>query len=297
MNWARPRQSVDIIALVAPIDLPRARVAIGSAHAVRAVASIDELASVLRVRAADVVLLDPEVLDAVGAERLTICLRQYIDVPIVGYLPVSPTGMRHAMALAALGVRQVVLRGYDDRPTVFRALLEGTYADSLANTVFARLAPHLAALPQEMQAAVEAAFRKPHAVRTVADLARVAGVPPRTCSRMFARAGLGTARAFVSAARVVRAYHALRGRRARVIDVAARLGYGTPDALVRDARRTTGLRPSKLARGVAPDAFIAQILHRLQAGKAQPSRAQYLHRNARGVRAVLESSRGSANTR
>lgn len=263
---------MDIIAFVAPSDLSRARVAIGAAHAVRAVASINELASVLRVHAADVVLLDPEMLDTVGVEGLAVCLGQHIDVPIVGYLSVSPTGMRHAMTLAALGVRRVVLRGYDDQPSALRALLEGTYADSLAAAVFTRLAPFLSSLPEELQRAVEAAFRRPNAVRTVADLARVAGVPTRTCSRMFARAGLGTAHAFVSAARVVRAYHALRGRSVRVADVAARLGYGTPDALVRDTRRTTGLRPTKLVQGVAPELFIAQILHRLRTGRTHPSR-------------------------
>ncbi len=263
--------------LVAPADLPRARIAIGSAHTVRTVTGIDDLTGVLRVRGADVVLLDPELLDTAGVERLAICLDEHSYVPIIGYVSVSPTGMRHAMALATLGVRRVVLRGHDDQPSTLRALLEGTCADSLASTVLARVAPHLAQLPAELKRAVEGAFLRPHAFRTASDLAHAAGIPIRTCSRLFARAGLATPRAFVSAARVVRAYQALRGHSARVANVAARLGYGTPDALVRDTRRTTGLRPTTLAKGVTPELFIAHLVHRLRTRTGQPGRPRRPH--------------------
>jgi AraC-like DNA-binding protein len=88
-------------------------------------------------------------------------------------------------------------------------------------------------------------------------------LPIRTCSRALQRAGLAPARLFVRAARVIRAYHYLRGGSDRVIDVALRLGYGTPDALARDTRDVTGCRPSALVHTVRPDALVAIVADRL----------------------------------
>jgi len=227
------------------------------------VTTIPELHAVLRRRAIDVVLLDPLAPGVGDTQALGPCLARHADVPVIGYVSVSPAGMRQAMTLATLGVRRVVLRGYDDQPAAFRALLEATYADTLAAQVLKDLAGALARLPDTLARAIEALFQAPHAFRTAGDLARAAGLPPRTCSRLLSRAGLATARSFVSAARVVRAYHALRSGHARVIDVTRRLGYGTPDALVRDARRSTGLRPAVLARRVPPDVLAGQIVCRL----------------------------------
>jgi AraC-like DNA-binding protein len=277
---------VDIVALLHPADLPRARVAIGVAHVVHPVVGLSELDIVLRTRPIDVILLDPLASDVVDTQALGACLARHDDVAVVAYVSVSPDGMRHAMALAALGVRRVVLRGHDDQPAAFRAMLEGAQADTLSARVVAGLATILIRLPVPLSGAIQAAFRSPHAFRTAGDLARAAGLPPRTCSRLLARAGASTARSFVSAARVVRAYHALRGGRARVVDVALRLGYGTPDALVRETRRSTGLRPTALARRVPPDALILQIVRRLLAGSGPRSRL-----------AVVQGSQGAVHRR
>jgi hypothetical protein len=45
--------------------------------------------------------------------------------------------------------------------------------------------------------------------------------------------------------------------------VAARLGYGTPDALARDTRDVTGCQPSALVRTVGSDALVALVAKRL----------------------------------
>jgi AraC-like DNA-binding protein len=88
-------------------------------------------------------------------------------------------------------------------------------------------------------------------------------MPARTCSRALYRAALAPARSFLRAARVIRAYHYLRGSSDRVADVAARLGYGSPDALVRDTRDVTGCRPTALVHSVRPDALVAIVADRL----------------------------------
>jgi AraC-like DNA-binding protein len=263
---------VEIAALLLAPDLPRARVAIGVGHTVHTVSSVAELDTVLRTRPVDIVVLDPVATGVDDTQTLGSCLARHDDVPVIAYVSVSPAGMRRAMAVAMLGVRRVVLRGHDDQPAAFRALLDGAHADTLAAHVVTGLAAALTPLPSTLRRAIERVFRAPHTFRTAGDLARAAGLPPRTCSRLLARAGLASPRTFVGAARVVCAYHGLRGGRARVVDVALRLGYGTSDALVRDTRRASGLRPTALAHRVAPDALVALIVRRL--GTRATSRPQ-----------------------
>jgi AraC-like DNA-binding protein len=254
---------VEIAAVMLPVDLPRARVAIGLQHIVHTAATIPTLDATLRTRWIDLVLLDPVALPPTSSTQLAACLASHTDIPVVGYVSVSPEGMRQAMALSLMGVRRIVLRGHDDQPAALRALLDSARADTLASQMVAAITPILVGLPDPLARAIEAVFREPQAFRTANDLARAAGLPPRTLSRVLARADLASPRAFVRAARVVRAYHALRAGHVRVRDIARQLGYGTPDALVRDTQHSTGLRPTMLVRRVSPDLLVKQVVRRL----------------------------------
>jgi hypothetical protein len=46
-------------------------------------------------------------------------------------------------------------------------------------------------------------------------------------------------------------------------DIARRLGYPAPHALVASSRRLTGFRPTELARRVAPDVLVSRIFEHL----------------------------------
>jgi AraC-like DNA-binding protein len=254
---------VDFATYLNPSDLARFRVLAGADHAIHDVASVADLEVVIRTRPIDVVVVDPQALGHTNIPTLGTLLAKYPALPVIAYVSVSAEGMRGSLALAAFGVRHVVLRGYDDQPAAFRATVDRARADTVSASLLERLAPARAKLPGPLDAAITILFRAPHTVRGSAALARLAAMPPRTCSRALQRAGLSSALLFVRAARVIRAYHYLRGGSDRVADVAARLGYGTPDALARDTRDVTGCQPSALVRTVGVDALVAAVAKRL----------------------------------
>jgi AraC-like DNA-binding protein len=295
---------VDFATYLNPSDLARFRVLAGADHAIHDVASVADLEVVIRTRPIDVVVVDPQALGPMNISALGTLFAKYPALPVIAYVSVSAEGMRGSLALAAFGVRHVVLRGYDDQPAAFRATVDRARADTVSASLLERLAPARAKLPGPLDAAITILFRAPHTVRGSAALARLAAMPPRTCSRALQRAGLSSALLFVRAARVIRAYHYLRGGSDRVADIAARLGYGTPDALARDTRDVTGCRPSALVRTVGPDALVALVANRLtrpptarQAGGPASSAGVALSPHADDVDEPGGAATGEANPR
>ena len=254
---------MDFATYLSPSDLSRFRVLAGAHHAIHDVASVADLELVIRTRPIDVVVVDPQVPGPASLAGLGTLLAKYPAVPVIAYVSVSAEGMRGSLALAEFGLRHVVLRGYDDQPAAFRATVDRARADTVSASLLERLAAARARLPGPLDAAIWILFRAPHTVRGAAALARLAGMPPRTCSRALERAGLASALLFVRAARVIRAYHYLRGGSDRVADVAARLGYGNADALARDTRDVTRCRPSALVRTIGPNALVTLVADRL----------------------------------
>jgi AraC-like DNA-binding protein len=254
---------VDLAAYLAAPELARFRVIVGPDHAIHAVRTVAELEVVIRRRAIDVLVLDPQLPRSAELDQLGALLARHQALPVVAYVTVSAEGMRRTLMLTAFGLRHVVLRSYDDEPEPFWTVIGRARSDTLTEGLLERLGLQLDALPTSLSAATRMLFRAPHTVRDVATLARLAGLPRRTCSRALARSGLAPGRFLVRAARVMRAYHYLRGGADRVADVAARLGYGTPDALVTATRSITGLRPSALARTLGPEALVAHVANRL----------------------------------
>ncbi len=150
-------------------------------------------------------VVDPEVPGLANLPALGTLFAKYPAVPVIAYVTVSANGMHGSLALAAFGVRHVILRGYDDHPAAFRATVERACADTVSASLLERLSPARARLPGPLDMAIVILFRAPHTVRGAAAFARLAGMAPRTCSRALQRAGLASALLFVRAARVIRA--------------------------------------------------------------------------------------------
>jgi AraC-like DNA-binding protein len=257
---------VDIATLLTDHLLTAFTVAVGSRHSVRTTRTIVELDTVLRVYPIDVAVIDPLAarVGQGGMLELLPVLTRNATVPVIAYTTVSPDAVRACARLAAHGVRHVVLRGYDDDPASFRALLDSVQGDALADAVLALLEPTLAEISAPVATAIESLFHAPHTVADVDALARIAGTPRRTLDRVLARAGLVPGWTLIRAARVVRAYHYLRGTAARVKDAAAKLGYVRPEQLAEDVTLITGFLPSSLPEALEPDDFVARIAARLR---------------------------------
>jgi AraC-like DNA-binding protein len=257
---------VNIVALLSDHLLTAFTVATGSRHSVRTVRTVAELDTVLRVYPIDVVVIDPQAarVGQGGMLELLPVLTRNPQVPAIAYTTVSPDAVRACARLATHGVRHVVLRGYDDDPASFRALLEGVQGDALADAVLALLEPTLSELPAGTATAIETLFHAPHTVADVDALARIAGTPRRTFDRTVARAGLVPGWTIIRAARVVRAYHYLRTGAARVKDAAAKLGYVRPEQLSEDVTLITGFLPSSLPEALEPDDFVIRVAGRMR---------------------------------
>ena len=241
-------------------ELTRFRVIAGVDHSIHAVDGIAALERAIRGRAVDAVIIDPLSPGLTDVTALAPVLARHPAVPVVIYASLSAEAVRRTLTLAGIGFRNVVLRGYEDQPAAFRAAIESARANSLTEQVIDRLEPSLARLPPALATAIRLAFRAPHRARNAIGLARLARMPERTCSGALARAGLASARSIVCAAHVLRAYHDLRGGDDRVSDVAARLGYRNPSALVHSTLRLTRRRPTDLARNVGPELLVTEIV-------------------------------------
>lgn len=257
---------MEIVALLSDHLLTAFSLAVGPRHSVRIVRTVSALDTVLRLHPINVAVIDPQAagVGRYGLMQLIPVLARHCTVPAISYTTVSPEAVRACARLAAHGVRHVVLRGYDDHPASFRALLEGVKAEALSDALLALLEPVLVQLPGPVAAAIESLFQLPHTVGNVEALARLAGTPRRTFDRVLARVGLVQGWTLIRAARVVRAYEYLRGPASRVKEAAAKVGYVRPEQLTEDVTLITGFLPSSLPGALDPEDFVARVALRLR---------------------------------
>jgi AraC-like DNA-binding protein len=235
------------------------RVAVGAKHDIHIARTVEELDATLRVTAADIAVVDPELVVGSALIELLAVLDRHVSVHVVSYTTVSPAAMRAQMQFALRGYRYLVLKGFDDAPAVFRAFLEDLKSDALGEILLAQLRPALERLPAAVARAIEELFRSPGTVDTVETLARLAGARHRRpLHEQLARAGWQSAGTLLRAARVVRAYAYLTQGDARVRDVAVKLGYATGRGLANEVRAVSGFLPSALGL-LTPHDFLSRV--------------------------------------
>jgi AraC-like DNA-binding protein len=186
-------------------------------------------------------------------------LERFATLPIVVYTTLSPEALQGVVELAKYGVQHVVLRGFDDEPRRFRALLERLPAYALSERLLESLAEPLCATPPALVRAVERLFRSPQGFHDVGDLAAAAGMTRRSLDRWLDRAGVASAKMLVVGARMLRAYHYMRDPGYLLEDVAAKLGYPTARLFARQMRLVMGVMPSAVRAGIGPEQFVDKL--------------------------------------
>jgi AraC-like DNA-binding protein len=224
----------------------------------------EALTQVIRTHPVDVAVVDPRDGGTMRTEELRQLLEQYASLPVVVYTTLTPEALRATVELAKHGVQHVVLRGFDDEPRRFRALLERLPAYAMSERLLETLAGPLAGAPAAMVRAVERMFRSPHGFHDVCDLAAAAGMTRRSLDRWLDRTGVASAKTLVVGARMLRAYHYMRDEGYLLEDVAAKLGYPTARLFARQMRLMTGLMPSAVRERVGPEDFVAMLAARLR---------------------------------
>jgi AraC-like DNA-binding protein len=257
---------MNVVALLSEHLLTTLRAVLRGEHRVVAPPALAELAAAVRAADADVLVVEPGTVPTPQWPHLVDLVQSAGTPTVVIYTTMTPPAMRATVELARLGIRHIVLKGYDDTPRHLRALFDALAAEFWTSALHARLAPRLCDAPPGIRDAVAFLFRSPDRVRDVPQLATIAGVAPRTLRRWLERAGIASAKRLILAARVEWAHALLRGGQLPVHEVARRLGYPTPRHFRRETQRLTALPPAALGRKVAGDAVVALLEERVMAG-------------------------------
>ena len=256
---------MNVVALLSEHLLATLRAVLRDEHRVVAPRALDELAAAVRQAAADVLVIEPGAVPTPQWPHLVELVQRASTPTVVVYTTTSPPAMRATVELARLGIRHIVLKGYDDTPRHLRALFDALSAEFWTSGLHLRLAPHLSEVPAGVRDAVAFLFRFPDRVRDVQQLATIAGVAPRTLRRWLERAGIASAKRLVLSARVEWAHALLRGGQLPVHEVARRLGHSSPRHLRRETQRLTDLPPAVLGRRLSREEMVTLLMGRLLA--------------------------------
>jgi AraC-like DNA-binding protein len=217
------------------------------------------MTEVARQKAFDVVLIDPSMNAVISVGEIIGFRRAFPSLPVIPYTSMSASAMRAIAELAPHGISRVILHRVDDSPQRLLDMLRARPTDALTPRVLQLLDPELSRLTQRVRAGVLRLFDEPQAFYGVSDLARAAGVNPRTLYRQFETAGLGPARRMVLGARLLRAYVWLRDPANSAQDVVRKLGFSSRQQFGRQLTKATGASP-RIVRGLGSDDLIVERL-------------------------------------
>ena len=252
-----------VVALLPRNLLHHLRFVLGEQHTLTVAEDAAALHSLLRSSDADVLVVDPSMRDGVWERSMEEIVAAYPQVPTIVYTMLTPPAMRMVVRLARVGLQHVVLNRFDDEPRRFLELIERTPAHPLAEAMLQELAVPLRALPVMVSRAIEQLFRSPARVKSAQELAKLAGMIPRTLNRHLMPVGLQP-RQLLVCSKLLRTYTLVREPGVRIKEVAMRLGYADPDHLTEQLREWTGCSPRDLRSTMAPDQFVRMLASHLR---------------------------------
>lgn len=259
--------ALHVVALLPRPLLAHLRIVLGTAHTLDTAADPAELHTLLRAESSDLLIVDPAVRDGQFADAIEEIIARHPALPVVVYTSLAPMAMRLVVRLVRVGVQQVVLNRFDDEPKRFLDLIERVPAHPMAELMLEELASSLRALPVVVSRTIEQLFRSPARVKNSQDLARLAGMAPRTLYRHMTPVGLQP-RHLIICARLLRAYTLLRAPGSRLKEITGKLGYSDPDTLSKLLHEWTGYAPKEIRRSVPPELFVRLLADYLR--RAEP---------------------------
>lgn len=255
--------ALHVAALLPRNLLAHLRIVLGDSHTLDAATEPAELQSLLRAEAADLLIVDPALRDGQIADSIEEIMARHPTLPVIVYTVLAPESMRLVLRLARQGVQHVVLNRFDDEPRRFLDLIERIPAHPLAELMLLELAAPMRALPIVVSRAIEHLFRSPARVKNSQELARLAGMAPRSLYRHLAPVGLQP-RPLIVCARLLRAFTLLRAPESRLKEITVKLGYANPDTLSDLLHEWTGKSAKEIRRDVSPELFVRLLADHLR---------------------------------
>ena len=219
-----------------------------------------ELEKMLQIHPVTVALIDPS---ADGASRTMEFERvksAYPSLPIIAYVPLTPSAFRAVAQLSKLGLDQVILYSHDDSAERMVATIDKVRSSPLTERFVGELRPNLDKLPLPISKIVEEMFAEPHRYPNAQDLATGAHVSIVRLYRAFQSADLAAPKKMVVAAKLLRAYSHLLDPGQSVGGVSTKLAYRNPRIFAEHTNEVFGLNPSKVRSGMTEDQVVNRLL-------------------------------------
>lgn len=218
----------------------------------------DSVASTLREKRCDAIVLDPGVLSA--EEFATVLGAVHASgVPMLIYTTLSGVSARRIVDAVDGAAHEIVLRGAEDAPEVLQRRLVAIVAPTAPAILLSHAASHFRAFPERLQTVSVSLFGRSALPRWVNGLVKESGLARRTVDRWMHKGGISGAARLLDTARLARVWEPLVERNVAVEDVAVRCGYARMRLLTAHTRRIMGVNPTDLHNHFTRETFSARL--------------------------------------
>jgi len=216
------------------------------------------VASSLRERRCDALVLDPGMLDSDDFDTVMSAVNQS-GVPMLMYTALGPVAARRILQAVDLEARELVLRGSDDVPEVLQRRLAALVAPSAPAILLSHAASHFRGFPDRLQTVSVSLFGRSTLPRWVTGVVKESGLARRTVDRWMHKSGISGAARLLDTARLARVWEPLVDRGIGVDEVAVRCGYARLRLLTAHTRRILDAAPHEIGNRYTRETFSARL--------------------------------------
>ena len=227
------------------------------------VGSLAEVRSLLRTSRVDGLIVDPALPGQGGPEELFWLATDFPALHITVYTVLDAAVAQALVRLAAAGISDVVLFGYEDSADRWDEVLVRASVRDSVSLALRRAEPVLRRLDPSLSYALQDTFHNPRKFRTVDQLATVAGTSRRGVYRKLHRAGMRAVRDWIDWGRLVNAFGLIRCPGRTAAQTARLVGYADGGDLATHVQRIAGFTMQDFSTRVSAEELVDRMSERL----------------------------------
>jgi AraC-like DNA-binding protein len=219
-----------------------------------------ELEKMLNVHPVSVALIDPSADGAARTMEFERISAAFPSLPIIAYVPLTPSAFRAVAQLSKSGLEHVILYSHDDSAERMVATIDKVRANPLTERFVEALRPKLDKLPRAISRVVVEMFAEPHRYPNAQDMATSADVSIVRLYRSFHAADFAAPKRVVVAAKLLRAYTHLSDPGQSVGGASIKLAYRNPRIFAEHTNEVFGVNPSRMRAHLTEDQLVERLL-------------------------------------
>ena len=219
-----------------------------------------ELQEMLNVNPVSVALIDPSADGAAKTMEFERVSAAFPSLPIIAYVPLTPSAFRAIAQLSKAGLEHVILYSHDDSAERMIATIDKVRANPLTERFVDALRPKLDKLPRSISKVVVEMFAEPHRYPNAQDMATSADISIVRLYRAFRAADLAAPKKVAVAAKLLRAYTHLSDPGQSVAGASMKLAYRNPRVFAEHINEVFGVTPSRMRSRVNEDQLVETLL-------------------------------------